>query len=133
MQKERNINLDLIRTVAVISVISVHFFLNSGFYSLPLLGKTMYISTVFRTLFMICVPLFLLLTGYLMNKKELSKKYYGGIKKYQWVTLPLAIHGVVIKKDGTKVNIVIGEKENPYSYEHELKVQRTLYRITGEN
>lgn len=85
MQKERNINLDLIRTVAVISVISVHFFLNSGFYSLPLLGKTMYISTVFRTLFMICVPLFLLLTGYLMNKKELSKKYYGGIKKTLFV------------------------------------------------
>ncbi|WML36696.1 aminopeptidase [Clostridium sp. OS1-26] len=37
--------------------------------------------------------------------------YYGGIKKYQWVTLPLAIHGVVIRKDGTKVNIVIGEDE----------------------
>ena len=37
--------------------------------------------------------------------------YYGGIKKYQWVTLPLAIHGVVIKKDGTVVNIVIGEDE----------------------
>ncbi|OAA92130.1 aminopeptidase [Clostridium ljungdahlii] len=37
--------------------------------------------------------------------------YYGGIKKYQWVTLPLAIHGVVIKKDGTKVEVVIGEKD----------------------
>lgn len=38
--------------------------------------------------------------------------YYGGIKKYQWVTLPLALHGVVVKKDGQKVNIVIGEDEN---------------------
>lgn len=38
--------------------------------------------------------------------------YYGGIKKYQWVTLPLAIHGVVIRKDGSKVEIVIGEKED---------------------
>lgn len=37
--------------------------------------------------------------------------YYGGIKKYQWVTLPLAIHGVVVKKDGTKIEICIGEKE----------------------
>ena len=35
--------------------------------------------------------------------------YYGGIKKYQWVTIPLAIHGVVVKKDGEKVNICIGE------------------------
>ncbi|MBR0260669.1 MAG: aminopeptidase [Selenomonadaceae bacterium] len=38
--------------------------------------------------------------------------YYGGIKKYQWVTIPLAMHGVVIKKNGRAVNIVIGEEEN---------------------
>ena len=38
--------------------------------------------------------------------------YYGGIKKYQWVTIPMAIHGVVCKKDGTKVKIAIGEKED---------------------
>lgn len=42
----------------------------------------------------------------------LDTHYYGGIKKYQWVTLPLAIHGVFVKKDGTKVNVVIGEKED---------------------
>lgn len=36
--------------------------------------------------------------------------YYGGVKKYQWVALPLAIHGVVAKKDGEVVNIVIGEE-----------------------
>ena len=35
--------------------------------------------------------------------------YYGGIKKYQWVTIQLALHGVVIKKDGTKVDVCIGE------------------------
>lgn len=35
--------------------------------------------------------------------------YYGGIKKYQWVALPLALHGVVAKKDGTVVNVNIGE------------------------
>ena len=38
--------------------------------------------------------------------------YYGGIKKYQWVTIPLALHGVVCKKDGTKVEINIGENES---------------------
>lgn len=41
----------------------------------------------------------------------LDTHYYGGIKKYQWVTLPLAIHGVVVKKDGSVVDVVIGEKE----------------------
>ena len=39
----------------------------------------------------------------------LDTHYYGGIKKYQWVTLPLALHGVVVKKDGQTVDIVIGE------------------------
>ncbi|MBQ8148656.1 MAG: aminopeptidase [Lachnospiraceae bacterium] len=42
----------------------------------------------------------------------LDTHYYGGIKKYQWVTLPLAIHGVVVKKDGSVVDVVIGEKED---------------------
>lgn len=41
----------------------------------------------------------------------LDTHYYGGIKKYQWVTLPLAIHGVVVKKDGSTKEICIGEKE----------------------
>ncbi|WP_102269620.1 aminopeptidase [Massilicoli timonensis] len=41
----------------------------------------------------------------------LDTHYYGGVKKYQWVTLPLALHGVVVLKDGTKVEVVIGEKE----------------------
>ncbi len=38
--------------------------------------------------------------------------YYGGVKKYQWVTIPLAIHGVVVRKDGTTVEINIGESED---------------------
>ncbi|KEI06540.1 aminopeptidase [Clostridium botulinum C] len=42
----------------------------------------------------------------------LDTHYYGGIKKYQWVTLPLAIHGVIAKKNGELVKVVIGEDEN---------------------
>ncbi len=41
----------------------------------------------------------------------LDTHYYGGIKKYQWVTLPLAIHGVVAKKDGSLIPVVIGEDD----------------------
>lgn len=40
----------------------------------------------------------------------LDTHYYGGVKKYQWVTLPLALHGVVAKKDGTVVTVNIGDK-----------------------
>ena len=42
----------------------------------------------------------------------LDTHYYGGIKKYQWVTLPLALHGVVVKKDGSVINVVIGEEDS---------------------
>ncbi len=51
----------------------------------------------------------------LYEEKEfayLDTHYYGGIKKYQWVTLPLALHGVVVKKDKTKIEIEIGEKDD---------------------
>ncbi len=42
----------------------------------------------------------------------LDTHYYGGIKKYQWVTLPLALHGVIAKKNGDVINVVIGEDES---------------------
>ena len=41
----------------------------------------------------------------------LDTHYYGGVKKYQWVTLPLALHGVIVKKDGTTIEVNIGDKE----------------------
>lgn len=42
----------------------------------------------------------------------LDTHYYGGIKKYQWVAQPLALHGVIVKKDGTTVGVSVGEDEN---------------------
>ena len=58
----------------------------------------------------------------------LDTHYYGGVKKYQWVTIPLAIHGVVVKPDGTKVEINIGEEENdPVFVITEDSLNRILY------
>jgi aspartyl aminopeptidase len=42
----------------------------------------------------------------------LDTHYYGGVKKYQWVTIPLALHGVVVKQDGTTVELAVGENED---------------------
>ena len=42
----------------------------------------------------------------------LDTHYYGGVKKYQWVTIPLSLHGVIVKKDGTTVEVNIGENED---------------------
>lgn len=51
----------------------------------------------------------------------LKTHYYGGIKKYQWTTIPLALHGVVVRKDGTSVNICIGEDpRDPVFYVNDL-------------
>ena len=53
----------------------------------------------------------------------LDTHYYGGVKKYQWVTLPLAIHGVVMKKDGTTVEIHVGDdEEDPVFFVSDLLV-----------
>lgn len=77
----RNTSMDIIRIVAVFTVVSVHFFLNNGFYSQPINGTNMYFACLMRTLFGVCVPLFIILTGYLMSQKTLSKKFYLGIRK----------------------------------------------------
>lgn len=58
----------------------------------------------------------------------LDTHYYGGIKKYQWVTLPLAIHGVVVKKDGTVITVNIGEKDE----EPVFCVTDLLIHLAGE-
>jgi len=79
-KKQRNINIDLIKCIAVLSVICIHFFLNNSFYRV-IINNDMYVSVFFRTAFMVCVPLFMLTTGYLMINKELSSKYYKGIVK----------------------------------------------------
>lgn len=72
----------------------------------------------------------------------LDTHYYGGVKKYQWVALPLAIHGVIAKKDGTVVNVTVGEDENdPVVYITDLlihlagkQLQKTAAEvIEGEN
>ena len=95
----RNSALDITRIVALFTVISVHFFLNNGFYSEPMFGKRMLVMTVMRSAFMICVPLFIMLTGYLMSRKTLSRGYYHGIVKtlgiYLLASLACAIYKIV--------------------------------------
>ena len=77
----RNVSVDLIKALAVFLVMSVHFFLNTNFYFVPISDNQLYLATTFRTLCMTCVPLFLITTGYLMRKKELSKSYYLSISR----------------------------------------------------
>ena len=72
----------------------------------------------------------------------LDTHYYGGIKKYQWLALPLALHGVVVKKNGDVMNVVVGEEESdpvvgitdllPHLGKEQLKKEASEF-IQGEN
>ncbi len=71
----------------------------------------------------------------------LDTHYYGGIKKYQWVTMPLAIHGVVARKDGTKNEVILGEDDElafsisdilPHLAQDQMKKTASEF-IEGEN
>lgn len=95
--KERNTSLDLVRIVACYCVISVHFFLNNGFYTITVEGGKAYAAVLVRTAFMTCVPLFILLTGYLMNRKRLQKGYFRGIAKTLWIYLIVSVVCIVCK------------------------------------
>ena len=79
--KQRMTNMDLLRLFALLCVTGIHFFQGIEYYDFPVEGMSMYIMTVIRTFCMICVPLFLLLTGYLMGSKRLTLGYYLGIIK----------------------------------------------------
>lgn len=79
--KSRSFALDLVRVFAAFSVISVHFLMNTGFYGQPMLGKKMLALCVLRTFFSCCVPLFLILTGWLMCHKKLERRFYSGLAR----------------------------------------------------
>ena len=66
MLTKRNVYIDLVKCVAVLSVISVYFFANTGFYGKNIWNFNTYLMVFFRTLFMICVPLFMITIGYFM-------------------------------------------------------------------
>lgn len=74
--KTRNPALDVIRCFALACVVSIHFFLNTGFYDEIVTGTRMYTMIFLRTAFTVCVPLFLLLSGYLMQGKRPEWRYY---------------------------------------------------------
>lgn len=75
-QRRREFGLDLVRASAGLLTLSVHFFLNNGFYDTPAAGGTMLLACVVRVLCMTCVPLFLLLTGYTCAGRKWSRGYY---------------------------------------------------------
>lgn len=76
---QRDFGMDVVRCAAVFLVLSIHFFLYSGYYSLPQVGVKVWIADWARCFVFVGVPLFLMITGYLKGTKKLTKAYYLGI------------------------------------------------------
>lgn len=104
---QRMTNMDMLRLFALLCVTGIHFFQGIEYYDAPVEGVSMYVMTVIRTFCMICVPLFLLLTGYLMGSKRLTAGYYLGIIKvlgiYLLASLLCGVCRIALLKDGLTV------------------------------
>lgn len=95
---ERNTMLDIVRIIAFFCVVSVHFFMRSELYSRPIVGIRMFVMCCLRSFFMICVPLFVLLSGYLEKEKKLCKAYFFKITKVLTIYVLATIAVFIYKK-----------------------------------
>ncbi len=127
---KRNPAMDIIRCFAFFFVVSVHFFLNNGFYDEIVCGPRMYVMTLMRSFFMICVPLFMVLSGYLMCNKTVSKAFY---KKITYTVSIYALSSVlcvlykvlVLQKTFSALSFVEGffdYSNAPYSWYVEMYI-----------
>lgn len=94
----RSNGLDIIRFLAVLFVIGVHFFLYNHFYEAKMEGLSMFIMTGMRWLFYTCVPLFIILTGYLKGNKKPNKEHYHSIVPILSSYLLISILAILVKK-----------------------------------
>lgn len=76
MKKTRSASLDILRIIAFLLVVCVHSMLNGGFYYQPVVASSMIVMTSLRAVFMCCVPLFMVISGYLTLNKRVEKKFY---------------------------------------------------------
>lgn len=72
----RHVGIDIIKSMAILSVVGVHFFLNTKFYTTDLNNVNLLLQTIIQQLFLVCIPLFLMSTGYLNNNIDISTKYF---------------------------------------------------------
>ena len=83
--ENRDPALDIVRCAACFGVVAVHFLLNCGFYGEPITGGRMIAMVFYRSAFMYCVPLFMILSGYLLCHKKLEAGFYRRIGRVLFV------------------------------------------------
>lgn len=96
--RTRETGPDIVRFLAILFVVSVHFFLNTKFYETPVLGKSMYFQVFLQAIFMSCIPLFLMLTGYFSSKVDLSWKFFKKILPIIGVYIFYSILSIIYRR-----------------------------------
>ncbi|WP_026575883.1 acyltransferase [Bacillus sp. UNC438CL73TsuS30] len=89
--------IDLLKMIAIIAVPSVHFLLNTHYYSVKLNSPLLYIQTFYRQIFIVCVPLFIMATGFLQWKKEWNKKYLRGVLNIFLIYVIYSVFAIIIR------------------------------------
>ena len=74
--KNRYYGIDIIKTISITFVISVHFFLNTNFYKTNLNNPNLFFQTFLQQIFLTCIPLFIMSTGFLNNHTNINKNYF---------------------------------------------------------
>lgn len=90
--------IDIIKILAVILVVCIHFFLYNGFYAYPLTNSSAIGPIAFRWVSYTCVPLFMISTGYLMKNKTFSAKFYTGLIKVIFIYIIISIICIKFKE-----------------------------------
>ena len=96
-EKKRNLNLDLIRCAALLCVPCMHGLDNTGLYNIQLTTAGDILMMVLRILFTVCIPLYIMLTGFLCNRKELSVRYYLGYVRVYLIYLLCCIPSLLLE------------------------------------
>lgn len=122
---KRVLGIDIVKVVAVFFVISVHFFLNTHYYNQPLTsGENLFTQTSMRWLFLNCVPLFLISTGFLQSKKMMNLKFYKGLFPilgvyFVYSVVTILVRDVYFKEDNSLLGWgyqIISFAAVPYSW-----------------
>ena len=115
---KRNLNIDIIKALSLVLVIGVHFFLYTGYYSISY-SITNAVFITIRNLCMACVPLFIVVTGYLNRDKIWSKKYYLNIGRvYLMYALAMFILTLVDNKYIVNIDLFKATLLNILKYEY---------------
>jgi Uncharacterized protein conserved in bacteria len=106
IKNDRSAGIDIIKSMAVLFVLCVHFSLNTNYYNTPITNANMFVQSCLRWLFFAGVPLFLMCTGYLNYKKTISRSYYLKIFRVVIPYVLISILCLIIKKPNGDAPVV---------------------------